>query len=269
MSQGGRPRTTRRAGLGEKGGFVDIVLDEIAHEYEQEMAFYKGMWLPISLVLQQLAAVCLAQPLFPTIFPEGNWKRYLALVLFRNIPIGIALAFGFVLWWRWIHKPENDGRRDRAVLRIPVFGDLARQRSLAAFIRMLRKLFYAGVGPINAWEGAMNVAPNSVIREKLTSAYGLMQKNVPLHDAFTSTGLFANEMENLLATGVVSGQVVDMLDKVADYYQENVDRAFSRSKHSMYHLAITMFMVLIGVTICWMTYSYFHGIFDYVQNFED
>ena len=172
---------------------------------------------------------------------------------------------GCWLYWKWMHIPQNDVRRDRLTLKIPVFANLSRQRSLAAFIRMLRKLYQAGVGPINAWEGAMNVAPNAVIRERLVHSYGLMQKNVPLHDAFTQTGLFANEMENLLATGMVAGQVVDMLDKIAEYYQANVDRAFSRAKYSMYHVALTTFLILIGFTICWMAYSYFAGIFNYVD----
>jgi type IV pilus assembly protein PilC len=250
---------------GEKGGFLEIVLDEIALEYEQEVAFYKGTWLPRTLVIQQLIAVAFAQPLFPTVFPEGKTLLYLQLVLFRNLPIVGALILLVWFGWRRLQEPDRRYKRDRIALKMPVFGDLARQRSLAAFVRMLRRLYHAGVGPINAWEGAMNVAPNMVIRERLEVAYGMMQRNVPLHDAFTATGLFANETEQLLATGVVSGAVVDMLDRVADYYQENVDRAFASSKFWMYRLAIATFIAIIGVVACLMAYSYFHGIFNWVD----
>jgi type IV pilus assembly protein PilC len=255
---------------GEKGGFLEIVLDEIALEYEQEVAFYKGTWLPKSLVIQELIAVALAQPLFPTVFPDGKTLLYVELVLFRNIPIAIALVLLVRWWWSWMKQPERMMKRDTLVLKIPVFGELARQRSLASFIRMLRQLFRAGVGPINAWEGAMNVAPNAVIRAKLAESYGLMAQNIPLHDAFIATGLFANETEQLLATGVISGQMVDMLDRVAEYYQGNVDRAFSSAKFWMWRLSITVFIALIGVVVCWMAYSYFHGIFHWVDaNFGD
>jgi type IV pilus assembly protein PilC len=223
------------------------------------------MWLPKSLIIQQLVAVALAQPLFPTVFPEGNYLLFAELVLFRNLPIVVAIVLLARFLWGRMQEPERRYKRDALALKVPVFGDLARQRSLAAFVRMLRRLFAADVGSIHAWEGAMNVAPNMIIRERLVQAYDMVQRNVPIHEAFTQTGLFANETEQLLATGVVTGQIVDMLDRVAAYYQDNVDRAFSSAKFWMYRLAISLFIALIGVVACWLMYSYFHGIFNWVD----
>lgn len=252
---------------GELGGFLDIVLDEIAYDYEQDVAFYKGMWLPRTLVIQQLFAVAIAQPLFPNLFPNGDYAAYARLVLLRNLPIAFAILL-FVRWLVfWLALPQNRATRDRLALKVPVFGDLARQKSLASFVRMLRRLFAAGVGPIGAWEGAMNVASNSVIRAKLVEANRHIQQNVPLHDAFTMTGLFANETEQLLATGMVSGQVVEMLERVAEYYQDNVDRAFRNAQFWMKRLTITLFIVLIGAVAIIMTKSYFTSIFKFADDF--
>jgi type IV pilus assembly protein PilC len=152
-------------------------------------------------------------------------------------------------------------------LKTPVFGDLARQKALASFVRTLRKLFAAGLGPITAWEGAMHVAPNVVIREKLIEAYDMMQHGVALHDAFSATGLFANETEQLLATGVVSGQMVQMLDRVAEYYQDNVDRAYSSARFWMFRLASTMVIVLMGALVITLIISYFSSVFSFVDEF--
>jgi type IV pilus assembly protein PilC len=257
---------------GEKGGFLEIVLDEIALEYELEVAFYKGTWLPKVLIVQAILAVAIIQPFFIKLLAADKqgteydfWvqmREYAALVFFRNLPIAGLIIF--LLWYgyQWLQRPEQLLRRDTLALKVPVFGDLSRQRSLASFVRMLRRLFHAGVGPINAWEGAMNVVPNAVIREKLATSYGMMQGNVPLHEAFTATGLFANETEQLLATGMVSGQMIDMLDRVAEYYQDNVDRARTKSRFWMFRLAIITVMILMGTALILMASSYFKAIFD-------
>jgi type IV pilus assembly protein PilC len=262
---------------GETGGFVDIVVDELALEYEQQIAFYKGAWLPKTLVVQGILAIAIAQPFFTALFGVNKkgggditvgeqMREFLLVLLTRNLPIALGLLLLLRLGWLWLMKPEQAERRDRLALKVPVFGDLARQRSLAAFIRMLRRLFAAGVGPVSAWHGAMSVAPNSVIRARLEEAYARMQKNEPLHQAFISTGLFANETEQLLATGVISGQMTEMLDRVADYYQNNVDRAFQSSRYWMFRLGFILTIVLTGILMIVLVKTYFGGIFAFVDN---
>lgn len=257
---------------GEKGGFLEIVLDEIALEYELEVAFYKGTWLPKVLIIQAVLAVAIIQPFFIKLLAADKsgtdydfWtqmREYVAVVLFRNLPIAGAILFLLWLGYRWLQRPDQSVRRDTIALKLPVFGDLSRQRSLASFVRMLRRLFHAGIGPLNAWEGAMNVVPNSVIREKLATSYSMMQGNVPLHEAFSATGLFANETEQLLATGMVSGQMIDMLDRVAEYYQDNVERARTKSRFWMFRIAILVVIILMGTALILMAGSYFKAIFD-------
>ncbi len=260
------PHVVATVRAGETGGFLDIALDEIALEAEEETAFYKGMWLPKVLILQQVIALAIAQPLFPTLFPNNEPVRYLGLVFLRNIPIAVAVA-AIVRWiWFRLHAPKAAHIRDRWTLRVPIFGDLARQRSLAAFIRMLRRLYAAGLMPMNAWEGATQVVPNMVIRARLEDAQAMMQKGVPLHDAFRATGLFANEAEQLIATGVASGEVVEMLDRVADYYQNNVQRAFDASRFWMYRLAFAFFLAVSGVVVAMMAKTYFDAVFNFTKD---
>jgi type II secretory pathway component PulF len=254
---------------GESGGFLEIVLDEIAFEYEQEVAFYKGMWLAKWGVIQGIAAIAISQHVFPHLFPEPHYDVYLKLLFLRNVPIAIAIFLLFRLFMHWLRQPAQTDLRDSWMLKIPIFGDLSRQRSLAAFVRMLRKLFAAGLGPLSAWEGAMNVAPNSVIRRKLVDAHGIMQHNVPLHDAFAQTGLFANEAEQLLATGMVSGAMVDMLDRVADFYQANVDRAYDNSRYAMKRIAGVTVIVLGGFMIIMLFKNYFASIFNFADKFAE
>lgn len=256
------PHVVATVRSGELGGFLEIVLDEIALDYEQEVAFYKGMWLPRLMIVQEIFAIAIAQPLFPTVFPDGEFGRYVGLVFLRNIPIALLLVFLGRLAYLWMQQPARRGKRDEIALKFPVFGELARVKSLASFVRSLRRLYAAGIGPIGAWEGAMNVAPNSVIRRKLADSYESMRRGAALHEAFTSTGLFANETEQLLATGVFSGQVVDMLDRVADYYQEGVGRAYDKARFWMNRIASAVFLLLVGIMLAILMKTYFAGLFN-------
>jgi len=258
------PHVVGSVRAGELGGFLEIVLDEIALDYEQDVAFYKGLWLPKAMVWQGIVALAIAQPLFPTLFPEAQFGKYIMLVCLRNLPITAVILLAFRWWYLRMQQPEQRRRRDELALKVPVFGDLARQKSLASFVRMLRRLFSAGLAPITAWEGAMNVVPNMVIREKLVEAYGMMQKGVPVHETFINTGLFANETEQLLATGVISGQMVEMMDRVATYYQDNVDRAYEHSRHTMFKVGRVATIVLTGILLIMMFGTYFSGIFGSV-----
>jgi type IV pilus assembly protein PilC len=263
------PHVVASVRAGELGGFLEIVLDEIAYEYEQEIAFYKGMWLPKVLIIQELFVLAIVQPLFPTLLPDNRLQEYLRLVLLRNIPLLIGFLLLIRVGYVWMQEPNRRTKRDALLLRIPVFGDLARQRSLAAFVRMLRRLFAAGIGPISAWEGAMHVVPNAPIRAKLVEAYGLMRQNIPLHEAFVATGLFASQTEQLLATGVMSGQIVDMLDRVSTYYQENVQRAFDSARFWMYRLGFSVFLALSGLVLILLTKTYFDSIFKFAESFAE
>jgi type IV pilus assembly protein PilC len=264
-----RPHVLGSIRASEAGGLFDVVLDEIATEYETELAFYKGMWLPKMLVLQQLFAVALAQPLFPALFPNADFGLYLRLALLRNIPIAAGIVGAVWLVLRWLQTPAQNERRDALVLRMPIFGNLVRQRSLAAFIRMMRKLYNAGIGPVSAWEGAMHAAPNSVIRRQLVDTYERVRTGTPMHEAFIQTRLFSNESEQLLATGVLAGQVVEMLDKIADYYQENVERAFRTARFTLFRIGITGSIILAGVVAALMTKNYFHAVFHFTDGWTD
>ncbi len=260
------PHVVGTVRAGELGGFLEIALDEIALEYEQEIAFYKGMWLPKALVAQALIAIAVGQPAFPTLFPNAQFLEFLKLVFLRNLPIlGLIFLLAHLLLRR-MRQPQYHERRDALLLKMPVFGRLARQRSLAAFVRMLRRLYAAGIGPMIAWEGAMNVVPNTVIREKLTEALKQIETgNVPMHDAFARTGLFADETEALLATGFVSGQMTQMLDRVAEYYQDSVERAFHHARFWMYRIGISLFILTTGILFIILVKSYFTGIFEFVD----
>ena len=260
---------------GELGGFLEIALAEIAYTYEQNIALYKGAWLPKFLALQAFLALPLGLPLMSSVLkvkPGGdmdmkaNIHDYLIQAAIQLVICGI-LYFLVVFGARQLQLPQFRHFRDSLSLKMPPFGALQRQAALANFVRMLRRLYQAGVSPTQAWEGAMWTASNVVIRQKLAGSYDMMQKGASFADAFSATGLFHDSIEQLLVTGQASGQMPEMLDQAAGYYQEQVEESASKARRAMFLWGIRAMLVFGGILVCWVAYSYFHGMFNFVDNF--
>lgn len=252
---------------GELGGFLEIVLAEIALNYEQNLSLYRGSWLPKLMATQAWLGLAVILPFFPSLFNSLDFWANMRLYLMREMII-LPIFFGIYLLVKWgaryIQLPHLQYFRDSWALRLPPFGDLQRQAALSAFVRMLRKLYHAGVAPIHAWEAAMNTADNVVIREKLAESYILMQQGKSFADAFAATGLFADNVEQLVVTGQLSGEVVESLDQAADIYQERVDDALRKSRMMILRMGVIAMLVLGGGALIWMTRTYFQGQFDFV-----
>lgn len=261
---------------GELGGFLEIALSEIALNYEQNLALFKGAWLPKMMVSQALYALALAIPLFPDVLYNASLDKGIGpglrmYVIHEAIllPATFLLIQAVKLGWGHLQLPQWRRFRDAAALRIPPYGDLQRQSALAAFVRMLRRLYHAGVGPAAAWEGAMQTASNVVIRDRLAASYALMQRGVSLADAFASVGLFDGNIEQLLMTGQLSGQVVESLDQIAEYYQERVQAAADKSRGAIFRTGRIVMLIIGGMAMAWLLHSCYAGVFHFVDtNFD-
>ena len=257
---------TMRAG--ELGGFLEIVLSEVAVNYEQNIALYRGSGLWKAWIIQAALALALSLPLFGSLLNSMNMADNFQLYMLREmiiLPIfGLLYLLGLFVA-KYVQQPSMRRWRDRMSLRIPASGDLQRQAALSAFVRMLRRLYNSGVAPIHAWEAAMNTADNSVIRDKLASAYGHMQRGSSLADAFAATDLFADNVEQIIVTGQLSGEVVESLDQAATIYQERVQDAHDNARKAMKAAARIAVLVITGITIVWMTRSCYDNQFSLID----
>jgi type II secretory pathway component PulF len=258
---------TGMVGAGELGGFLEIALAEIAQNYEQDVALYRGAWLPKLLTSQALLGIPVVIPV-GYLFDHGfdimaGVKDYLIheAIIF---PIFLLAYFLLKILVRYVQLPHLRHFRDYWALRLPPFGSLSRQAALFNFVKMLRKLYHAGVAPIHAWEGAMYTASNVVIRDKLADAYHLMQRGSSLADAFTATGLFADNVEQLMITGQHSGEVVESLDRAAVIYDERVQEARNKSRMLVLRLSIWTMVVVGLLAMGFLTKSYMMGLFRMV-----
>ena len=259
---------------GELGGSLDVICDEIATHYEQEHALWRKLWIPRLLLLNGIGMLLLVQPLFPAFYygmARGDvsqfYQRYVALLLTRSLPIFLAVMFVTVGVWWLLDLPANRRWKDAVVMRLPVFGALNRQRALAVFLRTLHRMFAAGVPAISAWEAAAPSAGNVFVREKLIEALPIIRQGQSIDRALQATGLFDWETISLVAAAQQSGEIAAMLDRVASYHEENLRERYQRASFALIRIGCLGTLILGGAAMLWMVYTYFNGMFRFVDEF--
>ncbi|MGQ9486643.1 MAG: type II secretion system F family protein [Armatimonadota bacterium] len=259
---------------GELGGSLDIICDEIANHYEQEHALWRKLWIPRLLVLNGIGILILALPLFPAFYygmARGDVslfaQRYMQLLLTRALPVLLLVAIiTGGIWW-FPDMPANRRWKDAVVMRLPVFGALNRQRALTAFLRTLHRMFSAGVPAISAWEASAPSAGNVFIREKLLEVLPIVRAGEGIDRALQATGLFDWETISLIAAGQQSGEIATMLDRAASYHEETLRERYQRASFALIRLGCLGTLILGGAAMLWMVYSYFNGMFRFVDEF--
>ncbi len=259
---------------GELGGSLDILCDEIAAHYEQEHTLWRRLWIPRLLLLNGIGMLMLVLPLFPAFYAgmaRGDasffYRRYVDLLLTRSLPafVGVVLiAWG--AWW-FLDLPANRRWKDALVMRLPVFGALNRQRALTAFLRTLHRMFAAGVPAISAWEAAAPSAGNVFVREKLIEVLPLIRRGEGIDRALQATGLFDWETVSLVAAGQQSGEIAGMLDRAATYHEETLRERYQRASFALIRIGCLSMLILGGAAMLWMVYTYFTGMFRFVDEF--
>jgi type IV pilus assembly protein PilC len=259
---------------GELEGSLDVICDEIATHYEQEHALWRKLWIPRLLLLNGIGMLLLVLPLFPAFYygmARGDvsqfYQRYVALLLTRSLPIFLAVMFVTVGVWWFLDLPANRRWKDAVVMRLPVFGALNRQRALAVFLRTLHRMFAAGVPAISAWEAAAPSAGNVFVREKLIEALPIIRQGQSIDRALQATGLFDWETISLVAAGQQSGEIAAMLGRVASYHEENLRERYQRASFALIRIGCLGTLILGGAAMLWMVYTYFNGMFRFVDEF--
>lgn len=259
---------------GELGGSLDVICDEIASHYEQEHTLWRKLWIPRLLLLNGIGVLMLVLPLFPAFYygmVRGDaslfYKRYIDLLLTRSLPVFLGVIL--IVWgaWWFLDLPANRRWKDALVMRLPVFGALNRQRALTAFLRTLHRMFAAGVPAISAWEAAAPSAGNVFVREKLIEVLPVIRRGEGIDRALQATGLFDWETISLVAAGQQSGEIAGMLDRAATYYEETLRERYQRASFALIRLGCLGMLILGGAAMLWMVYTYFTGMFRFVDEF--
>ena len=245
---------------GEQAGVLDILLDKIA-VYKEKTESIKGkikkaLFYPTAVIivaiLVTVVILLFVIPQFKELFSSFGAD----LPAFTLMVIGLSdllrewwyvafLATGALIWGvSNLFKRSRKFREivDRTLLKIPVIGSILNKASLARFARTLSTMFAAGVPLVEALESVAGATGNIVYQEAVLKMREEVATGQALQLSMRQRNLFPHMVVQMTAIGEESGALDEMLGKVADFYEEQVDNAVD----SLSSLLEPMIMVVIG-----------------------
>jgi len=165
-------------------------------------------------------------------------KHFLSLVVIAVI-LGIALK-------RLMKIPRFKMMQDRGKLNLPVVGKVVRKVVIARFTRTLSTLLKSGVSILVALDIGGKTSGNKIIEDMLSKVISRVSKGERIGDALAGNKVFPPLVVNLIAVGEETGDISSMLDKIAFFYEEEVDNAVSSLTALIEPFIILFLGVLIG-----------------------
>ncbi len=228
---------------GEKGGALEEVLTRLAEYLEKAEALKRkikgAMIYPVVVVVVAVSAVAILLikviPIFAQMFSAfggdlpGPTKFVLELSDFlqaNGLYILMAII-AIVVSINLIKKFSDQGRYvlDAIALKLPVFGDLLQKQSIARFTRTLGTLTHGGVSIIDGLEVTAKTAGNAVVEKAILDARSNIESGESISTPLKESGVFPPMVVQMIHIGEQTGKLEEMLFKIADFYDDEVDTA--------------------------------------------
>jgi len=261
---------------GEQAGALESLLDRVASYKEKTEALRakikKAMTYPIAVVIVAfvVTAILLIKvvPQFQAVF-SGFGAKLPAFTLmvvglseivqdyWYMLLVGLVLAF---LAFKKAYKTSEKFRNwlDRVLLKFPIIGPLLFKSAVARFARTLSTTFAAGVPLVDALDSVAGATGNVVFRNAVNKVKQDVSTGMQLNFSMRSTGVFPMLAVQMTAIGEESGALDSMLDKVATYYEEEVDNMVD----SLTSLMEPMIMAVLGVIVGGLVIAMYLPIFQ-------
>jgi type IV pilus assembly protein PilC len=265
---------------GEQSGSLDIMLRRLAEFIEKIVKLRskvkQAMIYPSAIVsFAILVAIFLLWkviPVFAQIFLElgaelpGLTAGVIALSQFVSkyivfIFLGlIALVVGFTYFRR-----TQQGRWivDRWLLKMPLFGDILRKVAISRITRTLSTLVAGGVPMLESLRITSTTSGNVILEASVMQARQLVSEGKSLTESFRETGQFPFMLTQMVSVGEATGTLDEMLTKLADFYDEEVDNAVS----ALLSILEPILMIVVGGMVGALIVSMYLPIFSLMQQF--
>jgi Type II secretory pathway, component PulF len=268
---------------GETGGFLDDALDRIAKMYEADAnlraKIKSAMTYPIVVLcfslLMGTGVIVFIVPVFENMFKQLGGSLPLPtkimVQLSHNIwwvaPIVIVLVVGAFKAYksRYRSDPAFRLKADRLKLRLPVFGKLFTKLAISRWARNLGTLLHVGIPIIQALDVVGDTAGNAVVTEAMEDVKSAVRIGQPMSGPLERHPLFPPMVVQMLEVGEETGQLTDMLDKVADFYDHEVETATESLTSALEPLMVVFMGAIIGVMVICLYLPMFH-IYQQVSN---
>ncbi len=248
---------------GEEGGLLDTVLSRLSVYMEKSMKLKKkvksAMIYPISIIVVAIAVVMVLLvfviPVFETMFKDMGASlptpTQIVVNLSRMVKSSIHYMIGalvlFIFLFKKYYKTENGKRKiDGLVLKLPIFGILTIKASVARVTRTLATLLSSGVAILEALTIVAKVAGNKVVEESLVVARARISEGRSMSEPLEESGVFPPMVVQMIQVGESTGALDSMLNKIADFYEEDVDNLVTNLTAMMEPMIMMFLGVILG-----------------------
>ncbi len=252
---------------GETGGVLDEVLVRVADHFEAELAL-KGkiksaMTYPVAmgaLVLMILAAMMIfVVPVFEEMFASMGGELPFITQLLVDISsfvsgvggllvlVGaVGIVFGFRFW-----TSTSSGRLiwDATKLRMPIFGGMIRKIALAKFTRTFGTLVSAGVPILGALDIVADTSGNEVVAQAVKKTRSAIKEGETIAKPLSESRVFPSMLVQMIAVGEETGALDAMLNKIADFYDEEVANAVDGLTSLIEPLMMATLGLIVGAMV--------------------
>jgi len=252
---------------GEAAGILDTVLDRVAVQIEKEEKIkrrVKGAMVYPTVVLCFAVLVLIGMllflvPVFQKIFSDlgGDLPTLTKGVVFAS---NVVRGYWFILFplmggsvWgfrRWKRTPAGRQTWDRFKLRAPAgIGKVVLKVTMARFSRTLATLVAAGVDIIKALEISGQTAGNWVVESALADVRAKVHQGVPIAQPLVENPVFPPLVSQMVKVGEETGELEKMLDKIADFYEDEVDTSIAALTSIVEPLMMIGVGVIVGIIV--------------------
>ena len=257
------PLYVNMVAAGETGGILDTILLRLAVFLEKAEALARkvkgAMIYPMVIGFVAMSAIIILLlfviPTFQQMFASFDQVLPLPtrIVIMASDTLqsywwamGGGIAATVFLFKRWIATASGRLTFDRILLRLPIFGNLARKGSVARFTRTLGTLLASGVTILDGLEITARTSGNRVIHDAIMDSRSSIAGGESISEPLRVSGVFPPMVTQMINVGEETGDLDGMLTKIADFYDEEVDAAVESLLKAMEPLMIVVLGTVVG-----------------------
>jgi type IV pilus assembly protein PilC len=264
---------------GEAGGILDTILMRLATFMEKNdnlvrkvkgAMIYPGVIMSVAAIAISILLIFVI-PVFESMFGQVG----LALPLPTRVVIGLSAFLrgmggiivlasavgGFFLLKQYYATPNGKLQIDKLMLSFPVLGDVLRKSAVSRFTRTLGTLISSGVSILDGLEITAKTAGNRVIQDAIMASRASIAGGDTISAPLAKSAVFPPMVISMIAVGESTGGLDEMLAKIADFYDEEVDAAVS----GLLSLLEPVMIVFLGVVVGGMVVAMYLPIFDMIN----
>ncbi|HUQ18850.1 MAG TPA: type II secretion system F family protein [Gemmatimonadaceae bacterium] len=272
------PLYTNMVAAGEAGGILDTILQRLATFMEKNDALvrkvkgamiYPGVIMSVAAIAVTVLLIFVI-PVFENLFSSAGlalplptrivmaMSRFLKGYWYLVISAVVVTIFAYK---RYVSKPAGRLRVDRILLNVPVLGDVLRKSAVSRFTRTLGTLVSSGVSILDGLEITAKTAGNRVVQDAIMESRSSIAGGDTIAQPLKKSGVFPPMVISMISVGEQTGGLDEMLTKIADFYDDEVDAAVS----NLLSLLEPAMMCFLGVVVGGMVVAMYLPIFDMIN----